>query len=83
MYTDSSTAFEGLTRQTLRGEANKPLREILLLAAKYDIQITPRWITSQQNGLADALSGFKIDIVANWCPHWQNPWSSMLLSWSS
>lgn len=79
VYTDSTTAFDGFTRQTLRGKANKPLREILLLAAEHDINITPRWITSQQNGLADALSRFNVQTVANLCPHWQNPWNSMLL----
>ena len=41
VYTDSSTAFEGFTCQTFCGKANKLLREILLLAAEYDIQITP------------------------------------------
>lgn len=83
MYTDSTTAFDGLTHHTLRGEANSPLRRILLLAAEYDIKITPRWIPSQQNGLADALSRFGEYTVANLCPHWQAPWSSMLLPRSS
>lgn len=79
IYTDSTTAFNGLTRYTLRGEANSTLRKILLLAAEHDIKITPQWIPSHQNGLADALSRFNIQTVANLCPYWQAPWSSMLL----
>lgn len=46
VHTDSITAFNGLTRNTLRGTANSPLREILLLAAKHDIKIIPHWIPS-------------------------------------
>lgn len=79
IYTDSTTAFDGLTHHTLRGDANLPLRKILLLAAEHDIKILPRWISSQQNGLADALSRFSIQTVANLCPHWQAPWSSIVL----
>ena len=79
VYTDSSKLFESLTCQTPRGKANELLQKILFLAAEHDIKITSHWITSQQNGLADALSRFKTDTLANWCPHWQNSWSSMLL----
>lgn len=70
LHTD---AFDGLTHHTLRREANSPLRKILLLAAEHDIKTIPRWIPSQQNGLADALSRFDESTVANLCPHWQDP----------
>lgn len=83
IHTDSSTAFNGLTRNTLRGTANSPLRKILLLAAKHDIKIIPHWISSEENGLADALSRFNVQAVANLCPYWQAPWSSLLLPRSS
>ena len=79
LYTDSSTALNGLNCHTLRGKANLSLREIMLLAAKNDIKLTPRWITSEENGLADALSRFNKQTVANLCPHWQDPWTSILL----
>lgn len=79
LFTDSGTAFNGLMHHTLRGNANIALRKILLRAAKHDIRIIPKWIPSQQNGLADALSRFDTKTIANLCPHWQAPWSTMLL----
>lgn len=82
VLTDSATAFNGLIRNTLRGTANSPLWENLLLAAKHDIKIIPHWIPSHENGLADALSRFNVEVVANLCPYWQAPWSSLLLPWS-
>jgi hypothetical protein len=77
--TDSSTAQRGLRKNTLAGPANEPLRSILLLAAEYDIVIEPRWISGRSNTLADALSRFDWDTIANLCPHWQNSFDSMLL----
>ena len=79
IYTDSSTAYNGLIHHILRGDANQILRKILLLTAKHDIRIIPRWIPSEHNGLADALSRFSIQTVANLCSHWQAPWSSIVL----
>lgn len=78
IYTDSSTAESGLLNNTLIGQPNAPLRELLLLASKYDIVIEARWIRSEDNGLADALSRFDDRKVANLCPHWQSPFTSMI-----
>lgn len=83
LYTDSSTAYNGLIQHTLRRDANCPLWKILLLAAEHDIKIVPQWLSSQENTLADALSCFNTRLVADLCPHWQAPWSSMLLPQSS
>ena len=60
------------------GQPNAPLRELLLLASKYDIVIEACWIRSEDNGLADALSRFDDRKVANLCPYWQSPFSSMI-----
>ena len=79
VYTDNTTAFNGLSNLTLRGPGNKPLRQLLLLAAQHDIIIEARWIKSEDNGLADALSRKNYPLIANLCPHWQAPLSSMLL----
>ena len=37
VFTDSNTAYTGFTNLTLKGPANAPLREILSIAAKWDI----------------------------------------------
>ena len=50
----------------------KSLRGLLLLAAEQDILIESRWIKGEDNTLADALSRFKYNVIANICPHWQN-----------
>lgn len=68
-YTDNTTAFSGLTNLTLRGPGNKPLRKILLLAAQNDIVIEARWIKSEDNGLADALSRGNSALIADLYPH--------------
>lgn len=39
--TDNMTAYTGLTSHTLRGEANSPLRKVLL-ASRHYIKIAPR-----------------------------------------
>jgi hypothetical protein len=71
LHTDSTTALSGFRNFTLRGPANVPLRRILLLAAAHDIYIDAHWLSSEDNGLADALSRTNFAAVANFCPHWQ------------
>lgn len=77
VYTDSTTAYLGLKSNRLRGPPNGPLRAIMLIAAENDIFIEPQWIGSKDNALADALSRFNKETIANLCPHWQNPLSSI------
>ena len=77
IYTDNTVAFSGLAKQSLGGQANSPLREILLIASKYDILIEPRWIDSETNALADALSRNNLRNIADLCPLWQVPSASM------
>ena len=79
VFTDSNTAYTGFTNLTLKGPANAPLREILSIAAKWDIVLRCQWISGTSNGLADALSRFDDERLANFCPHWQNPYNSMNL----
>ncbi|HEY5813549.1 MAG TPA: reverse transcriptase domain-containing protein [Terrimicrobiaceae bacterium] len=70
--TDNKTAYNGLLSQRLRGRSNSPLRQILCIAAQHDITVEPRWLSSEDNLLADALSRHDSTTVANLCPHWQN-----------
>jgi len=69
--TDNKTAYNGLLSQRLRGRSNAPLRQILCIAAQHDIIVEPRWLSSEDNLLADALSRHDSTTVANLCPHWQ------------
>ncbi len=73
VFTDSTTAHSELREFTLKGPPNAPLREIWLLAAKWDIVIKAHWIEGKKNGLADALSRFDEEKLIDLCSHWQNP----------
>ena len=68
--TDNTTAFHGLQSSRLRGRANIILRDILCIAAQNDILIEPKWLSSEENALADALSRSNKAQIANICPHW-------------
>lgn len=46
-----------------------PLRVIAMLLAKYDIRTDIHWIPSNENSLADMLSRFKFDQIADIYPH--------------
>ena len=76
--TDNTTAFSGLISNRLHGGTNSLIRRILVKAAQFDILIQPHWLPSGEN----ALSRFKINIITNWCPHWQNSsnWNQYLKS---
>ncbi len=77
VHTDSTTAFSGLHHSTLQGPANAPLRQTLLLAAKWDIVIEPRWVEGKKNCLADALSRLNDDKLITFSLSWQSPLHSM------
>lgn len=78
VVTDNTTTHTGLTKDTVRGAANAPLRKIMLIAAELDIEITSRWLAGSQNTLADALSRFDISTVANLCPQLRDSISHLL-----
>ena len=73
--TDNTNAFHGLQSHRLRGNANQILRQVLCIAAQYDIVIEPKWLSSEENSLADALSRSDYNQVANICTHWQIPYN--------
>ena len=71
IYTDNVSCQAGLLKQTLRSRAFRLLCQILLLATQLDILLEPIWIPGHTNILADALSRFNFEQIANICPHWQ------------
>ena len=79
VFTDNKASEQGILKETLRGGANAPLRECLLLAAQYNIALDSHWIPGASNILADALSRFDDNTITNLCPHWQNFSTSILL----
>ena len=71
IYTDNVSYQADLFKQTFRSRAFRLLCQILLLAAQLDILLEPIWIPGHTNILADALSQFNFEQIANICPHWQ------------
>jgi len=51
----------------------KVLRRCLLLAADYDLELESQWISTKDNALADALSRFDYNRVADLAPQLSYP----------
>ncbi|OXV08604.1 hypothetical protein Egran_03633, partial [Elaphomyces granulatus] len=68
IYTDSTTVLSGIRRGFLHGPPMVPLRQLLLEAARFDINLTCEWIPGRENGLADALSRANESFIANFYP---------------
>jgi hypothetical protein len=68
IYTDSTTVLSGIRRGFLHGPPMVPLRQLLLEAARFDINLTCEWIPGRENCLADALSRADESFIANFYP---------------
>ena len=77
MHIDNRAVVHALDNKTIRGEPMTVLRRCLLLAAKYDLEIQPQWISTYDNVLADALSRFDHDKITNIAPQLMHPASSL------
>jgi len=73
IFVDNTNIFHGITKGSSRGAPNNVIRELHLLAAKLDILMETRWLSTHDNTLADLLSRFESRQIANLCPHWQLP----------
>jgi hypothetical protein len=72
---DNSVIVSGINSKSVKGEAILPLQLILLTAALNDIELISEWLSTKKNWIADALSRFQIDKVANLFPQFQHPFS--------
>ena len=73
LFCDNTAVVSGLRQRTSRGRVIAVLRQALLLAARYDIEITPQWIPSGENCLADALSRFETNRINLLAPQLKVP----------
>jgi hypothetical protein len=68
-HVDNTVALHGINNGTTRGEPMKILRRMLLLAATFQVHdLQAVWISSEDNALADALSRWDRNRIANLCP---------------
>ena len=65
---DNSIVVAALNSCSVRGDTIDVLQLILLAACLDDIEIIGEWISTQENWIADALSRFQLDKVANIFP---------------
>jgi len=65
---DNCAVFHGLENRTIRGTTMNILRQCLLLATEYDIEIDARWIPTGDNVLANTLSRVDYNGLANLVP---------------
>jgi len=68
VHTDNTVALAALQNAVAKGPANLLLRQLLIQAATWDINLKPSWISTHDNGLADAISRFDWPTVATLCP---------------
>ena len=62
---DNQAIVDALSNRTIRGEAISVLQFIFLAAAVDDIELSACWLPSEENWIADALSRFKFDEIAD------------------
>jgi Reverse transcriptase (RNA-dependent DNA polymerase) len=62
---DNIPVVAGINNRTIRGDAIDPLQSLLLLAAIHDIEVRATWIPTKENAIADALSRFDMNKLAN------------------
>ena len=70
---DNSVIVSVLNSKSVKGEAIHPLQLIFLTATLNDIELFSEWLSTKENWIADALSHFQIDKVANLFPQFQGP----------
>jgi hypothetical protein len=69
---DNAVVFNAINSKTVRGPAIDPLQLLFLTAALDDIEISSMWLSSKDNWIADALSRFEFNKIANIFPQFQH-----------
>ena len=73
MHTDNRAVVHALANKTIRGTSMQVLRRCLLLPTEYDLDLHARWISTKDNALANALSQFEYQKVADIAPQLISP----------
>lgn len=73
MHIDNKAVVHGLTNRTIRGASMDVLRQYLLLATEYDLDLQARWVSTKENALADALSRSECNRIADLAPQLLDP----------
>jgi len=71
IHTDNIVAYSGIQNDIVKGPRNRSLQEILISLITNNITMTTIWVSSANNGLANALSRFNCEKLLLLCPKWQ------------
>ena len=62
---DNATVVDAISKCSMKGNSLRPLQDILLVAAVFDITLSAFWIPSEENIVADAASRHDFGKLAN------------------
>jgi ribonuclease HI len=71
LHCDNEAVVAALAKGSIKGQAMNPLRQIAMHIALHDIELHCIWIPTKENALADALSRWDTEKIANLCPNLQ------------
>jgi len=71
LHCDNKAVVAALAKGSFKGQAISPLRQIAMHIALHDIELHCVWIPTKENALADALSRWDTEKIANLCPNLQ------------
>src|SRR5579859_5462735 len=69
---DNAVVVNAINARSVRGQTIDPIQLLFLTAALYDTQIASEWLSSEDNWIADALSRFEFDKIADMFPQFRN-----------
>jgi hypothetical protein len=69
---DNTVVVNAINSRSVRGQAIDPLQLLFLTAALYDIEVSSKWLSSKDNWIADALSRFELEKIADIFPQFQS-----------
>jgi len=71
LHCDNEAVVAALAKASIKGQAIRPLRQIAMHIALHRIELHCIWIPTKENALADALSRWDTEKIANLCPNLQ------------
>jgi hypothetical protein len=69
LHCDNEAVVAALPKGSIKRQAMSLLRQIAMHIALHDVELHCVWIPTKDNALADALSRWDTEIIANLCPN--------------
>jgi len=73
IHIDNQAVAYGLANGTIRRASMQAIRRCWLLTTEHDFEIQPRWISTKDNNLADAVSHLDVEKIGDLAPQLINP----------